>query len=197
MNRSLLSLFFVFVACMSALAGEDGWSEPVNGLRGRLSFGKGEEFGGIQLPAVYLELENVSRLPIEIFYDTMHPPRFELTDNAGKAVPHQMADASIMVPPAWWFTLPFDSAFRFRVSVSGYGVMPRARMALQLPADFWEIDKGDSGVYFISATFTNAEPDLKSIDEIRARKKEHRFAWKGTLELPKIKVPINSGTAAE
>ena len=84
-------------------------------------------------------------------------------------------------PQAQWseMGLPFDSTLRFRMSVSGYGIIPNGSIALQLPSGFfWQVPRKKEGGYYLSAVFSSIPA-----------KEERRCAWKGTLVLPAVTLP--------
>jgi hypothetical protein len=68
---------------------------------------------------------------------------------------------------------------RFRVSVYGY----------EPPDELYTFQVRDEGAYYLSSAFTSTNHDPTDLDALRAFRKEHRFPWYGTLQMPKIKIP--------
>ena len=115
------------------------WSEIVDGLRGRLVIEYGPDLEGAEIALVYLELQNVSDSAgiKDLWFDETHQFKWQLQDEKGKQVPRTYPPASIFTDLGHWMILPFDSTLRFRVSVSGYGIIPNGGVALQLPSGFF------------------------------------------------------------
>src|SRR5437763_16386541 len=91
-----LATLLTLAACQMAHADEKkpiatgGWSEPVNGLRGRLILAQGRTLGDgkTRESLVYVEVENVTHTAsgeVAVYFDP-DALRCELTDTAGKAV---------------------------------------------------------------------------------------------------------------
>jgi hypothetical protein len=161
-----------------------GWSEPVNGLRGRLLFTEDARFNGTRMGAVYLEIQNVSDVlnPMEIYYDTFHALPCELLDGSNQPVAQAASPADIMSPTPFWIMLPYDSTLRFRVSVSGYGIPKDAGLSIGLMSGNWIIPPTSRAACFLSASFSVTPPETK----------DHLHAWHGVLNLPKVKISTNS-----
>ena len=161
-------------------AKDDDLSEPVDGVRGRLVIGYDPSLAGAEMAVVYLELQNVSDVgnPKDLWFNE-DLFKWRLVDETGAPAPepHGLV-ASIMSLRPYWIVLPHDSTLRFRVSVSGYGIMPNGGIAFQLPGRFWQVPRRKAGSYHLSATFT--------VSHVR---ENDRQVWNGTLILPKIQVP--------
>ena len=157
------------------------WSEPVNGIQGRLLIRKGVEVNGTKMVHVYLELRNILDVatPIEVYFDPVRSIRSQMVDAAGKSVAQYPSPADIESPLPFFLALPFDSMLRFRISVSGYGVPRAAGTNIQLMGGNWLIRLDDKGEYFLEGTFvsqpTNPRPGQR--------------VWQGTLKLPKVTIP--------
>jgi hypothetical protein len=83
-------------------------------------------------------------------------------------------------------TLPHDSTLRFRVSVRGYGIGPGG-FVLQL-GKFWQIQRKEGVVYFLSGAFTSSAPK----EEISKQTWIGEF-WSGTITLPRVQIPEKAG----
>ena len=176
------------------LIGAGDWSEPVRdhagfALRGRLLIydSTGQDKGGSWAETrVYLELQEpdtfVSPIPVEIYLDLGHEPRFEMTDAHGKRVPSEgVAIRGFGPPPPCWFMMPCDSTIRVRVDpLMSSTAKPDGLEIFLLSSGMWTIPPGSTNDYYLSATFT---PPTNSPSCL------HYHAWQGTLNLPKVKIP--------
>lgn len=172
----ILTLFLLFIAQAFCFAIEDAsiiaagdWSTPVesshgNVLRGRLLLCKSPKDHGI---AYYLELQDCANQwgnDTEVYCD-MRPGgscHLENRDAAGELLPAKPGGFGGGMPGAVWTTLSCDSTVRLRVSA----------YAAFSPASTKD--------YFVSGTFTVVPPSDHTGDDV----------WKGKLELPKVKVPV-------
>ena len=186
--KTLLSTIFVSANCL-CFAGSviepitiGDWSEPTNGLRGRLLFSEDAKFNGTEMGVVYLELQNVADVgnPMEIYYDIDHALHCQIADASDKPFhqPEMMA-ADIMSPFPYWIALPHDSILRFRVSVTGYGIPKDGGLTIGLMSDEWLIPPTLQTDLFLSGSF-NVNPP---------QDKDHIHAWKGAVKLPPVKIP--------
>ena len=182
-----LILFWLCVAAFAfpqrafAAASETGeWSKPVDGVQGRLIIEEGSVVHGTQVLAVYLELRNVSDVlnPLEIYYSNDNT-KGTVTNKDDKAVASVGLPASIITPPPYWLSLPFDSTLRFRISVSGYGVPPNAGALLALDSP-WLLRQDKDAPYYLQGNFQVVEK----------KDQPERRQWHGTLHLPKVKIPV-------
>ncbi len=186
--KIFFSTIFIFVNCL-CFAGSviepitiGDWSEPTNGLRGRLLFSEDAKFYGTEMATVYLKLQNVDNManPMEIYFDTLRSPlRFELKDASGNSRKDAPMDLDEIIPGSYWIDLPHDSTLRFRVSSGGYGIPENAGLAIGVRGNFWIIPYAETNDYFLTASF----------DVIPTTDKDHIHAWKGTLKLPPVKIP--------
>lgn len=165
------------------------WSEAVEGLRGRLHFAEDAPLNGTRVALIYLELENVSDVINPLLVD-LPAPQLDLIDAAGKSVPQSPAAASLMMPPPYALVLPFDSKLRLRVSVSGYGISRSAGLAIQLSSGFWTIPSDNNAERYIRGTLSVPELDPLDIEGRRRDIKRGNRVWRGTLALPKLKIPL-------
>ena len=161
------------------------WSEPANGLRGRLLFGVGEKLFGTRMGVTYLELQNVSKGDtMYVYYRAASSPfRCALMDSAGKTNSSQGAVYDGWIPEACWLALPHDSALRFRVTLGGFGVPQNGGLFVAgcIP-DCWAIPPTATNDYFLSGRLVVATPN----GETRPR------VWEGTLSLPRVRLPVKS-----
>ena len=158
------------------------WSEPVGGVQGRLTITEDPELNGTKILAVYLELRNVSDVgtPLEIYFDPHQSTQCRLLDAKGQSLENATGlAASILTPFPFWLTLPYDSSLRFRISVSGYGVSKDAGSLIPLLCGPWVIEPGAEGERALEVTLIGKAP----------KEEPDRRVWKGTLKLPKVKVP--------
>lgn len=160
------------------------WSEPVDGLRGRLLFAEDPKFNGTRMGIVYLELQNVFDVlnPMEIYYDPGHALPSSLLDSSNQPVAQSGMPANIMSPLPFWIMLPNDSTLRFRVSVTGYGIPKDGGLSIGLMSGNWIIPAKSRKEHFLSASFSVTPPSDK----------DHTHAWHGVLKLPKVKIPTNA-----
>jgi hypothetical protein len=157
------------------------WSEPVEGVRGRIIVAEDPKVNGTIMLAVYLELQNVSDVanPIEIYFDPDRTVQCQLLDANNKPAAISGLPASIMQPPPFWLSLPYDSSMRFRVSVSGYGVPKDAGRLIPMTCGDWIIKADDHAVRSLEVTLNVSPPKATS---------GHR-AWRGTIKMPGVKIP--------
>lgn len=155
------------------------WSEPVNGLRGRL----------IVLPSekphqpfcrVYIELENVSDVAGQKKI-RFNPDKLTLavTDIGGKRLPVANGPYDGMAPLWEPILLPFDGTTKFRISFPGLGYKPETdKVIVDVgPSRSWIVPQ--DGAYYLSGTLS-----------IKKKKGDHPYMdWSGTLVLPGVAIP--------
>ena len=176
----LLLILFEMIAAPAQTEQVGGWSQPVDGLRGRLSAKEDKPFHGTRIIAVYLELENVSDVgnPMEIYFDPTRSVESNVVDASGKDLSQPPNGADVITPQAFWLALPNDGSLRFRVSVSGYGVYENSGTNVQMNSGNWVIKPSDKGKYFLKAKFVSQPP-----------KTDRRRSWHGSLDLPDLLIP--------
>ena len=158
------------------------WSEPVEGVRGRLVITLGRKLGGgkVRETTIYLELQDVSESvgePRDIYFDPSHERlKTQLLDADGKEVPQGGVGRSGGNPGPCWLTLPHDSTLRLPVSPYGFGRDPAEGLLLPLTLNQWLVPVGKT--YQLAATFTSQPPEGH----------DRKQVWKGTLTLPKMSV---------
>ena len=184
-----LALFVTLASSQLSLAADEktivatgDWSEPVNGLRGRLILAQGRVLGDgkTRESLIYTELENValtSAGKVDIEFDP-NALKCELSDAAGKPVPKTPGGGSGGRPGKTWVTIPFDSSIRLRVNPFAFGRAEGLLIPLNHAA--WHIK--DTADYYLSGTLTVAPPESKS------------EAWKGVIKLPKAKISLKPPT---
>jgi hypothetical protein len=158
------------------------WSEPVEGVRGRLIVTLGRTLGGgkVRETTIYLELQEVSDAvgqPKDVYFDPSHERlKCQLLDADGKEVPQGAGARSGGNPGPCWLTLPHDSTIRLPVSPYGFGRDPADGLLLPFTQSQWLIPAGQTR--HLAATFTSQPP--KGHDRTKV--------WQGTLTLPKMSV---------
>jgi hypothetical protein len=167
---------------IKALAVGD-WSAPADNLRGRLLIAEGRILGDgkTRETVMYVELQNVSDAvgaDLNIYFE--NKLRCELQDASGKLVPPKGYGANGGRPGPCWVTLPCDSSMRLRFGLYAHGRAKDAGLLIPLPDGSWFIPANATEDYFLSGKFTVSPPKDHGRDQ----------AWKGTLELPKMKISV-------
>ncbi len=162
------------------------WSEPVNGLRGRLLIARGKLSvdGKTHESVVYLELHHFADAvgnPLNVYVDPKVPN--ELFDPSGQQVPKVRGPglgrgpATEVLSRPVWIRLPYDCSMQVRLSPANFG---RAD-GLYIPFldNEWLIPTSAKGEFALAVTFTSKAPGFDSRD-----------SWQGTLTLPKLKISL-------
>ena len=175
------SIIFWFICCVSSahaaesiVAGE--WSAPAHGLRGRLVSLEVKPAGETRIAHLYLELENVSDSLSPLLIDA-HSPKVEVVDSTGKVLPQiSPSEVDEWSPLPYTLVLPLGATIRLPISVSGWKI--------------WIISNGGAEEKNLTGSF--AIPELKAAD-IEGWQKDHKRGdvWRGTLILPKLKLPTS------
>jgi hypothetical protein len=156
------------------------WSEPVDGLRGRLVVAQGRTLGdgNARESLVYVEFQNVAEAGERTLAFDPDRLKCELLDANGNPVPKTAPfGRSGGRPGKTLVTLPFDSTLRLRANPYGFG---RADdLLVPLNADAWLIKAGDTADYFLTGTFTVPPVD---------RTGPGKPPWAGELKLPKARL---------
>jgi hypothetical protein len=181
-----------FAAGQTATAAEKtpvavgAWSEPTDGLRGRLLVYQGRALGDgkTRETLVYLELRNVAESGDRNVYFDPDGLKCELLDAKGKAVPQTPLGGSGGRPGKTWVRLPHDSTLRLRANPFGFGQPDSVGLLIPLGTDTWLIKAGDASDYYLAGTFTSLPKDGVGIN-----------VWTGEIKLPKAKV--KPGEAAD
>ena len=193
--KTLLSIIFVFVNCLCfagpvaepKFTGE--WSEPTNGLRGRLLVAEGaKDKYGVKWGFVYLELQNLSSADtVYVYYAVGKSPlKCELRDSDGKSVKNSLGAAGEGTPPACWLTLPLDSTLRFLTGSSGSAPdYPCLFVVSAWVGGKWAIPDTATNDYYLSGTFSSVSPTNETRPHV----------WEGTLKLPAVRIPVKKPDA--
>jgi hypothetical protein len=153
----------------------NAWSEPVNGLAGRVRV----EFENLKpglRHAVYLELRNHSFVPVALF--NQPEIRAELYDSSGKAVNTSSFPTSGPSPIPQWAVVPRDAYVGFRIDTQTAGV-PTKEHGIALVAvggKMWGLGAGEY-MLEITVVLENAEGGPAN-------------QWAGELKLPPVEVTI-------
>jgi hypothetical protein len=151
------------------------WSEPVNGLSGRLRVEFEDLKPGFR-HAVYLELRNHSLNPVAV---TSQPQtHVELCDSSGKPVATSGFPMSGPTPSPQWAVIPRDAYVGFRIDMQTVGV-PISEQGMALIAvggKAWGIKAGKF-VLEIALVFKRDEDGPRN-------------QWNGELHLPSVEVAV-------
>ena len=183
MREFAFSLIFIFCIAGQGLAsGEEtgAWSEPVDGLRGRLIAKEGSAFHGTKMADIYLELENVSDVgnPMQFYFDPIKSIESRCFYSNGKDIMQPPTAADVITPSAYWLSIPSDGRLKFKISVTGYGVYDNSGSNVQMMSGNWLIKPGDKGKYYLEAKLISHPPESSRIR-----------AWSGELKFPKVLIP--------
>lgn len=162
-----------------------GWSQPVNGIKARLSFEKGDLFVGTRITRVFLELRNVTDNANPLYFS--FSPVFMTTrlfDAAGKPVPVSGTSCSIMMLPPYNVCLPHNSSVKLDVTLVGWGVPPNQRAIVGSCGGPWVIGKNDPADYWLGGTFKSEMPEKDKLPDSLFD------VWQGTIEIPKARVDV-------
>jgi len=186
--RTLAVIVTLALAQMSLPADEKtpvaigDWSEPVDGLRGRLLVFQGpvRDEGTSRETLVYVELQNVAASGERDVYFEPSGLKCELRDVAGKGPPRPKMGSSGSGgrPGKKWVRLPHDSSLRLRVSPYGYGSPDEKAFVITIGFDTWQIKATDAAEYSLAGTFKVNPPEVKGREK----------SWAGELKLPAAKV---------
>jgi hypothetical protein len=160
-------------------AGNDdtGWSSPINGLRARLSLGRGQALNGTPLITTRLELRNVANVA-----NVMEVPlnleaiQFEVVDDQDKLLAHTSLPYDELTVELGMLRLPHDSYLCFDISHHGAGVPKNQAALLDLGVlHVWLFSPGDEHSYYLRGKFS-----------IEPRKDR---TWSGMIDMPKVRIP--------
>ena len=183
MKKMVSILFFLVLVSVNSFAGTEetgAWSEPVDGLRGRLIAKEGSAFHGTKMVDIYLELENVSDVgnPMQFYFDPIKSIESRCFDSNGKDLMQPPTAADVITPSAYWLSIPSDGKLKFKISVTGYGVYDNSGSNVQMMSGNWLIKPGDKGKYYLEAKLISHPPESSRIR-----------AWSGELKFPKVLIP--------
>lgn len=184
-------------------AGE--WSQPVAAkdgyaIRGRLVLVEKPRVDEAREVVVYVELQDACDFvgPGMLIFCEMSKHDFrpeyhgglncELKDKDGQPVNSESFPFGGGVPRSEWIALPVDGTIRVRATP--FGIRREGGIAIcpHLGA-MWVIRNGDPNEYTLSGRFTS-EPtaDQTALQEEQVGALGNRRVWRGTLELPALKV---------
>jgi hypothetical protein len=208
----LLASKICFAADEPVTIATSDWSKPVDGcndffnggncatIRGRLVILQGHDAGdGSDLLStmVYIELQNMSIRPTEIYFDGEHGHDFrkeykgglncDLFDSHGNPVPERGNAFSGGCPSSQWITMPYDSTVRLRANCFGIRSPKEGGLVLPFPAKDWFIKPPDTNHYVLSASFTVIAPTNHVSEEV---KHARSVVWDGTLVFPRMDISV-------
>ena len=162
-------------------ADNSGWSEPVNGLRARLSVLPPEK-KDTPFCRVFIELENTADVAGQKKI-RFNPEKLSLKvtgEKSKKELP--LANAPYDgISPLWeTIALPYAGSIRFQISFPGLGYRPDVdKVIVDInPRNAWVIPQ-DGDTYSLSGSLS-----------IEREKSDHALMdWSGTLELPVAGIP--------
>jgi hypothetical protein len=178
--KPLLGALILWALQGAGLATEQEWSEPVNGLRARLSLERQKDSPFLK---VFLELQNTSDVAgiksVRFTPSALVPVVTSKTgDELARAAGSYDGASPIWTP----LTVPFEGTLRFRISFPGLGYRAgKDTTILDLGSpDSWSIPK--DGEWFLAGSLRiDRQPgDHASKD------------WSGTLSLPQVRIPEES-----
>ena len=200
MNMKTIALF-LFLASFPCCFGQTDtnviatgdWSEAVSdsdgyALRGRLLVY--DEQSAPNHARVYLELQHVFKGPgwwdgpLEIYFDIGRSDdlHFEMRDKLDQPVPQFPVVIRGPTPSSCWVTLPCDSTVRLRADIYTLGPPEKPDgLEILVRGGCWLIRPNATNDFFLSGSFTPSTDHPSSL-------KYH--VWRGTLKLPKAKIPV-------
>ncbi len=154
---------------------DHGWSQPVNGLRARISL-LPDTHGESPIFKVFIEMQNVVNIMGQRTI-RFSPSRLELrvVDPAGGEVT-AVEPTYNGLSPNWKDTiLPHGGTIKFNATYPGAGYLRPSFMAIDLgPSRIWPLAL--DGTYFVSGKLV-----------IPPQKGDHPFLdWSGTIEMPMV-----------
>ena len=168
------------------------WSKAVSdspgpALRGRLLVYDERGPSAGNHAGVYLELQHVFQgvwaNPIEVYFEfgSRNNLQFEMRNKLDQPIPQEPVFTSAPAPNPYWVTLPCESTVRLRVDkLEGFPSKPKG-LAILVPGGCWIMPPNATNDFFLSATFTPPKDHPSSL---------HYHVWQGTLNLPKVKIPV-------
>jgi len=158
-------------------AAEQPWSEPVNGVRARLSLERQKDSTFLM---VFIEFQNTSKVAgmkkIRFTPQTIHA---QVVNKNGDPLitPIAVYDGH---SPLWEpLVLPCDGTIKFNISFPGMGYRQDPNVAL--------IDFGPEACWIVP---NDQDYFLSGVLTIPKEEGDHPYSdWSGTLNLPKVRIP--------
>ena len=156
------------------------WSNPVNGLVGRLVVrNRPNKYSETSLLDIILELKNISTKSIAIKND-QEAVSFKLQDLRGYDIPQSGSARTGPIPFPQWAVIPRDSYWGFSLYDRGVGIPGGGGTFIALPNHHvWFLKEGE---FILHATLT-----VKDVGEDRPEN-----AWSGRLVLPPFRISVGS-----
>jgi hypothetical protein len=179
-------LLLISLAASTTARGNDddaeGWSEPSNGVRGRLVMRCSHVINGTMIVATHVELKNVWDVANALAVDVSDKHfTFRVTDAEGKDLPDSPAIFSGIQAPLPDLILPFDGSIRFRIGPRGFGIAGDKAALLDLGPNFGREIPKDGKTYFLRGVFEVPKmPNNRTGPAVR---------WQGRIELPPVRIP--------
>jgi len=158
---------------------DTSWSEPANGLRGRLLVLPSEKPES-PFCRVYIEFQNVSDVAGQMkLRFTPEKLQLAVTDRNGNRVATANGSYDGMSPLWEPVLLPYGGTLRFQISFPGLGYKPETdKVIVDVgPSKAWIIPQ-DGSTYYLSGTLS-----------IQKEKGNPPHDWSGTLTLPRVAIP--------
>lgn len=183
----LASLFLS--AFPQTIPGNDdtSWSLPMNGLQVRLSLARGQALNRTPLITTYLELRNVADVAnvMELPFDS-EAMRFEVVDEQDKLLAQKGMPYDELTVELGMLRLPHNSYLRFDISHHGAGVPKNQAALLDLGVPYvWVFAAGDKHSYYVRGRLS-----IEARKDRTAELAKRDRAWSGTIEIPRVKIPI-------
>jgi hypothetical protein len=177
--KAFIAFAFLGLLVLRTHGGEPAWSEPVNGLRGRLSVEPPEKDS--RFCRVFLEFQNVQDVlgqkTVRFSPDKL---KLQVQDRDGKIRKPDLAVIYDGMSPHWEpLLLPYAGTLRFQISFPGAGYDPAQKGLIvdMGPENVWTLPvKGDC---YLSGTFTCS----------REEGAHPLMDWHGSLNLPGALIP--------
>ena len=155
------------------------WSAPVGPLEARLVAYRTEPSNGTPIITLYLDVRNVAGGDnTKEFNLDKASAIWKVIDAAGKEIAPTSPPGNWLPTPPKKLVLEAHQSGRLRLSITGGGIAKDRGGHLELGSDrVWVFDKGDEKAYYLSG-------------EIKIQPTRDTGVWSGTINLPKVKVPL-------
>jgi hypothetical protein len=190
MNMMMAAFFLVLAPTLCSfgetntnLLATGDWSQPTNGVKGRLLFAEHSRTkDGARIGAVHVELQNVSVYDaVPVYYDPRNSPlHCELRDSVGKRVVPTWG-GSDGAPEASWVALRKGTAARLLASLGPAFAPVGPNLIFTVGMDqMWVIPPNATNDFFLSGFFAVTPPKDPSREP----------GWEGTLGLSAVRIPV-------